>query len=106
MTEAQMAQRQTVDYQRARLEQQRDRRRRAVSVLIGKWDYDHPCTHCGFIWLTTSSVGERKRCCREGLAMDPDSYPRVRFLPPFLENLLHDENFAKFSNSYNNILNE
>ena len=44
-----------------------DHRRRAAFTSIEQyWDYNHPCGHCGRVWLRGSSVGLRKKCCQGG----------------------------------------
>ena len=44
-----------------------DQRRQAAFKSIEQyWDYNHPCGHCGRVWLRGSSVGLRKKCCQGG----------------------------------------
>ena len=42
------------------------RRRAAFKSIEQYWDYNHPCGHCGRVWLRGSSVGLRKKCCQGG----------------------------------------
>jgi hypothetical protein len=32
------------------------------------WDYSHPCTYCGYVYLEADKV--RSQCCMDGKALD------------------------------------
>ena len=31
-----------------------------------QWDYQHPCTHCGCVWLKANVRQYRRGCCKDG----------------------------------------
>jgi hypothetical protein len=70
-----------------------------------QWDFQHPCPHCGFVYLKTQLRAERTICCLQGHALD-QSQCAITPLQPypdeladlFLSNIGH---FSKNSAVYN-----
>ena len=47
---------------------QYERRRYAqFKEIRQQWDIDHPCHHCGHIWLKSTDTGLRRKCCLNGV---------------------------------------
>ena len=70
-----------------------------------QWDIDHPCKHCGKIWLKSSEAGLRKKCCQNGLLWNDLACELVLGpLPYELDKGFYSTHFVKSSNQYNNIL--
>jgi hypothetical protein len=70
------------------------------------WDFQNPCRHCGYVYLTCEDCNVRQQCCSSGKYMRNDSVPKLLPLPPALEHLaLHRiEHMGPKSSYYNNIL--
>ena len=67
------------------------------------WNYEHPCPHCGHLYLRSEGKSVRKQCCMEGKIFELDSYPKLQPLPPFLSELCvsktaHITNASSFYN--------
>jgi len=90
---------------------------RAAKVSVAqKWDYAHPCTHCGCVWLESDTKSARRLCCQEGRWARPDMigdlaacsdghFPQLDQLPHSIENLAIDKanHFTTRSGFYNNL---
>ena len=80
-------------------------RQRFVSVRQ-QWDYDHPCSHCGCIYLVSNTKDQRKFCCQEGTLLNLQVYNKLhplsnRLLDTIVTHLPH---FTRQCTSYNSIL--
>ena len=69
----------------ARIQHQRIRSIRFLTIKQ-EWDYDHPCLHCGYVYLQSDEQSVRAQCCLKGKALAAD-YPKLWPLPYQLEFL-------------------
>jgi hypothetical protein len=79
-------------------------RRSVFREVKQEWDIDHPCRHCGYIWLKSSEAGLRKKCCQNGILWNETSPFILLPLPEELEQGFFNDEFVKGSNQFNNIL--
>jgi hypothetical protein len=80
----------------------------------GLWKWNEPCVHgCGYIHLSTSTPGTRKKCCVDGrLSSASDNFDEELMmeyvldkLPPFVRNAISSSNqFSHRSSTYNNLV--
>jgi len=71
------------------------------------WDWDNPCTSCGCIWLQSTNLTSRTRCCMKGRALTTESwFPQLKPIPTFLKDIAipNVKFFSGQSAYYNNIL--
>lgn len=72
------------------------------------WDYEHPCPYCGCdLKLVSDSASERRKCCRNGAFVNPNSnFPRWVPLPPRLHFYATEyiQHFHRSSAYYSNFL--
>ena len=61
------------------------RQNRLFREVKQEWDIDHPCRHCGYIWLKSSEAGLRKKCCQNGILCNETSTFILLPLPEELE---------------------
>jgi hypothetical protein len=84
--------------------------------IAQKWDYDHPCSHCGCVWLESDLKGARRLCCQEGLWARPDMvgddetcsqghFPQLEPFPPAIRDISisRANHFTTRSGFYNNL---
>ena len=80
------AQNRTLDEMNERIESSRQntlglrsagnqRRHAAFKSIEQYWDYQHPCGHCGRVWLGGSTAGLRMKCCQGGRMWDLTAMP-------------------------------
>ena len=70
------------------------------------WDWDNPCTSCGCIWLHSTNLISRTRCCMKGRALTESWFPQLKPIPTFLKDIAipNVKFFSGQSAYYNNIL--
>jgi hypothetical protein len=67
------------------------------------WDFEHPCIHCGCIYLVSESAQFRLKCCKDGTLLASTTFPHLFSLPPQLEYLAVKKiNHMTNSSSYYN----
>ena len=90
--------------------------RNAKVSIAQKWDYAHPCSHCGCIWLESNSAKSRMLCCQGGLWASPQMigdnrkcsqgyFPELEQLPDAIRDLsiANANHFTTRSGFYNNL---
>ena len=80
------------------------RRHAAFKSIEQYWDYEHPCGHCGRVWLGGSTAGLRMKCCQGGRMWDLTCPFILHSMPQVLDIGFFDSDFVHSSNQYNNIL--
>jgi hypothetical protein len=75
-------------------------------TVAQQWDYESPCRHCGYIFLKTRPMINRKMCCLNGRAHNPSYFPPLWPLPPYIRFLAMDrlEHMGGRSSYYNAVL--
>jgi hypothetical protein len=63
-----------------------NRRHGAYVNVSQEWDFEHPCPHCGHVYLKSSII--RKMCCLHGRATTEKWFPRPDKLPLKLRDIL------------------
>lgn len=81
-------------------------RMQSFGTVAQQWDHDHPCPHCGYIFMTMQRRTNRKFCCLNGRAKDPAYFPTLWPLPPYIRFLAMDriEHMGGRSSYYNAVL--
>jgi hypothetical protein len=75
----------------------------AFTSVQQNWDFQHPCSHCGCIFLVSENPLFRVKCCRTGTLLVSTSFPHLYSLPPQLEHLAVTKvNHMTNSSSYYN----
>ena len=80
----------------------------SVKSLDLKWDFEHPCLHCGCVlFFVDDKRNIRKKCCNDGKIFHPDSnFPHLKPLPTELLRLCttRKNHMGRNSVSYNGVM--